>query len=131
MAEVVSQLALSAAGQAARSVPGAVEGYLRARGTPPPPRAPGVLLTRCSALATLDLESSAVAGELEIASSYLAAAGERAHRTFPVHGAHARPRIELLVVKQRDHCDVERTGFHPKRNGIVDPRTRRTPLLLR
>src|SRR6266508_473535 len=68
-----------------------------------------------------------IPGQLEITAPGLLLPCPRAHRTFPVDGAGARARIELLVLHERLDLHGQGAGLHAHRNRILGPGPGRAP----
>src|SRR6267143_6695023 len=68
-----------------------------------------------------------IPGQLEVAAPVLLLPQPRAHRAFPVDGAGARARVELLVLHER--LDLQRHGtcLHAHRNRIFGSCPGRAP----
>src|SRR2546425_3939368 len=68
-----------------------------------------------------------IPGQLEVAAPGLLLPLPRAHRAFPVDGAGARARVELLVLHERLDLQVQGAGLDAHRNRILGSGPRRAP----
>src|SRR6266853_2985184 len=74
-----------------------------------------------------EFERLPIPGQLEIAVPGLLLPCPSAHRAFPVDGAGARARVELLVLHERLDLQGQSTGLHAHRNRILGSGPRRAP----
>src|SRR6266849_8757907 len=68
-----------------------------------------------------------IPGQLEVAAPGLLLPLPRAHRAFPVDGAGARARVELLVLHERLDLQGQGAGLHAHRNRILGSGPARAP----
>src|SRR5438309_65330 len=68
-----------------------------------------------------------IPGQLEVAAPGLLLPCPSAHRAFPIHGAGARARVELLVFHERLDLQGQSTGLYAHRNRILGSGSRRAP----
>src|SRR6266849_7363699 len=68
-----------------------------------------------------------IPGQLEVAAPGFLLAPPRAHRAFPVDGAGARARVELLVLHERLDLQGQGAGLDAHRNRILGSGPARAP----